>query len=161
MDPKAIIQLFQQDALGKKMIPALAAATIQFSDGAWAMHLAEHCEVFYTELLPLLPLPQQARYSQQYFSSASDPIMRHALQSDTEWSKELAQLIFDHIAKSPYQYNRGFMGNIIHLIPEAVMPYLDNYAPAQEDQKKMWQNTTEHCRKLMTIKTQIIQAFNR
>jgi Family of unknown function (DUF5691) len=161
MEPKAIIQLFQQDALGKKLIPALAAATIQFSDTVWAMHLAEHGDVFYTELLPLLPLPQQALYSQQYFSSAPDPILRHALQSSTEWSRELAQLIFGHIAKSPYQYNRGFISNIIHLIPGAVMPSMDNYAPAQEDLKKMWQNTTEHCRKLMTIKTQIIQAFNR
>lgn len=161
MEPKAIIQLFQQDALGKKMIPALAAAIIQFSDAAWAMYLAEYGEVFYTELLPLLPLPQQAQYSQQYFSSAPDPIMHHALQSNTEWSQELAQLIVGHIAKSPYQYNRSFIGSIIHLMPAAVMPYLENYAPAQEDLKKMWQNTTAYCRKLMTIKTQIIQAFNR
>jgi len=158
--PENIINHFQKDAVGKKMMPALVLAIRQFNDTNWAFLMMQYSEIFYLEILPLLPLQQQEYYSNKFFQDHADSILHYATQRKTEWSTELTKNIFRHIAKNPYQYNRSFFNQHIHLIPVAIVAELEKCTPAEEHQRTMWSNTSDFIIKLITLKIQILKAFN-
>ncbi len=158
--PENIINYFQKDAVGKKMIPALVLAICQFNDSNWAFLFMQYSEIFYLEILPLLPLQQQEHYSNKYFEQHPDSIINYALQIKKEWSVELAKNILKHIAKNPYQYNRSFFNQHIHLLPVAIVAELEKCTPPEEHQRTMWSNTSDYITKLITLKIQTLKAFN-
>ncbi len=158
--PENIINYFQKDTIGKKMIPALVLAIGQFNDSNWAFLFMQYSEVFYLEILPLLPLQQQEYYSNQFFDQHPDSILSYAVERKAEWSLELAKKICRHAAKNPYQYNRNFFSQQIHLLPAAVIAELEKCTPPEEYMQTMWSNTSEYIIKLITIKIQTLKAFN-
>lgn len=162
LDSKAeeIINYFQKDVIGKKMIPALVVAIKKFNDRNWALMMMQYCEVFYIELIPLLPLPQQDVHSIKYFEQYADSIIYHAAQREDEWSTELTKQIFKHAAKNPYQYNRAFFNNHIQLAPAKIALELEKCTPAEEQLRNSWSNTSDYILKLLQLKSQIIQSFN-
>ena len=158
--PEEIIHYFQKEAIGKKMIPALVIAIRKFNDSRWAYMMMQHSEVFYIDLIPLLPLQQQDSYSNKYFEQYPDSIINHAVQREDEWSIELTKQIFRHAAKNPYQYNRSFYNNHIHLIPAKIALELERCTPAEEHLRSTWSNISDYILKLLQLKSQIKQAFN-
>ena len=159
-DPKTIIEQFQKDDIGKKMMPALVIATTKFKDVQWAMHLMQHSSVFYIEIIPLLPLQQQEQYSNQFFEQFADSIIQYAVQRETEWSTTLTKNIFRHLAKNPYNYTRSFFSQYIHLIPAPILAELEKCTPPEEHLRTMWNNTSDYIIKLISLKIQTIKAFN-
>lgn len=158
--PENIINHFQKDTTGKKMMPALVLAIRQFNDSHWAFLMMQHSEIFYLEILPLLPLQQQEYYSNKFFQEHPESILQYATQKKTEWSIELTKNIFRHIAKNPYQYNRSFFNQQIHLIPVEIVAELEKCTPAEEHLRTMWSNASDYIIKLITLKIQTIKAFN-
>jgi Family of unknown function (DUF5691) len=158
--PENIINYFQKDAVGKKMIPALVLAIRRFNDTNWAFLFMQHSQVFYLEILPLLPIQQQEYYSNQFFEQHPDSIVHYAEQRETEWGAQLTKNIFKHAAKNPYQYNRSFFNRHIHLIPVSIVADLEKCTPPEEHLQTMWSNTSDYIIKLITLKIQTLKAFN-
>lgn len=159
-DPKTIIEQFQKDDIGKKMMPALVIATIKFNDVQWALHLMQHSSVFYIEIIPLLPLQEQEKYSNQFFEQFADSIIQYAVQREAEWSTTLTKNIFRHLAKNPYNYTRSFFSEHIHLIPASIVAELEKCTPPEEHLRTMWSNTSDYIIKLISLKIQTLKAFN-
>lgn len=159
-DPETIIDLFQKDTMGKKMLPALVLAITRFQDAKWGLHLMQHSDVFYIDIIPLLQVSQQEAYSNKFFDKYPDNIIYYATQRETEWSVELTKNIFKYTAKNPYQYNRSFYNQHIHLIPGPVVAELEKCTPADEHLRNTWSNTSDYIIKLITLKIQTLKAFN-
>jgi hypothetical protein len=158
--PQTVIDLFQKDNIGKKMMPALVIATSNFKDTDWAFSLAQHSEVFYLEILPLLPVQQQEHFSNKFFEQFPDSIIQFAVQRETEWSMELTKNIFRHIGKNPYNFTRSFLSQYIHLIPAPIIAELEKCTPPEEQLRTMWSNTSDYIIKLITLKVQTLKAFH-
>jgi len=159
-DAKTIIEQFQKDTVGKKMVAALIIATTKFNDAKWAVHLMQYSEVFYLDILPLLPVEQQEFYSNKFFEQHADQIIQYAVQRETEWSTALTKNIFRHVAKNPYQYNRSFFNQHIHLFPAPIVDELEKCTPQEEHFRTMWSNSSEYIVKLVSLKIQTLKAFN-
>ena len=160
MDAGTIIDLFQKNSIGKKLAPALAAAAIQFKTAGWAVQLIEQDEDFYAGLLPLLPLPQQEKYSNKFFEKHTESIIQYAVQREAEWSNELTTNILRHVAKNPYHYHRSFFNHHIQLIPASIIIGLQKIVLTDEGLQVMWNNTSDYIIKLISLKTKVLKAFN-
>jgi hypothetical protein len=159
-DPETIIDLFQKDKTGKKMIPALVIAITRFNDTSWAINFMQHSETFYIDIIPLLQASQQEAYSNKFFDNYPDNIIQYATQRETEWSVELAKNIFKHTAKNPYKYNKSFYNQYIHLIPGPAVAELERCTPAEENLRNTWNNISGYIIKLITLKIQTLKVFN-
>ena len=159
-DAKTIIENFQKDTIGKKMMAALVIATTKFNDAKWAVHLMQYSDVFYLDIMPLLPVQQQEFYSNKFFEQHEDQIIQYAVQRETEWSIELTKNIFRHIAKNPYNYTRSFFNQHIHLFPAPIVGQLEKCTPGEEHFRTMWSNSSDYIIKLISLKIQTLKAFN-
>ena len=155
-----IINYFQKDIIGKKMIRALVGAIRNFKDERWATLMAQHLDTFDIDLLPLLPIQQQEIYGIKNFESHPDKIISLAIERNTEWGLEFTQAIFRHTAKNVYQYNRSFYNLHIHLIPDKIAFSLEKFTPKEEHLQNAWNITSEYILKQLQLKSQTIQSFN-
>jgi hypothetical protein len=155
-----IIGHFQKDETGKKLFPALVLAIKNFNDHQRAIYMMQYSEVFYIDIIPLLPLQQQDHYSNKFFDQHQDTIIGFASEMKTEWSIELTRNIFRHTAKSPYQYTKSFYNQHIHLAPAKIAAELGSFAPQEEYVKNMWNGISDYISKLINLKVNTIQAFN-
>lgn len=160
LTPQEIIELFQREPGTKKLLPALVQACAHFEDKRWAILLMQYSSTFYLDILPLLPATQQEFYSNKFFASHAENIIRYALLRKDEWGLELTRNFFQHAAKNYYQYNRAFFNQQIHLIPLSILPELEKFSPAEEYARGAWANITQHVTKLLQIKQRINQSFN-
>jgi Family of unknown function (DUF5691) len=160
LKPEEIIQAFQKDTTGKKMIPSLVTAIIKFRDTKWAITMMQYSETFYIDIIPLLPLQQQDQYSIKFFEQFPDQMIKFATERETEWHLELALRILEHTAKNSYQYNRSFYNQHIHLLPGKAALSLEKLSPAEDYLKSTWSNTGDYILKLLSLKAQTIQSFN-
>jgi len=158
--PEQIINLFQKNPVSKKMIPALVNAISRFRDERWAIFFMQHSEVFYIDIIPLLPAKQQEYYSIKFFDNYPESILNYALQRQTEWGQEFCLSVLKYTAKNVYQYNRSFYGQYINLIPCSVIPDLPKCVPTEENLQSQWNNNSAYLNKLLTLKSQIQKAFN-
>ncbi len=160
LKPEEIINLFQKDPVGKKLLPALVSAVLNYTDEQWAIFLMQYSSIFYIDLIPLLPAKQQEYYSIKFFNESPDSIIQYVQKIETEWSVDLTKLIFRHTAKNPYQYNRSFYSQTIHLVPAGIVTELEKCTPAEDQFRVTWANTSEHIFKLLSLKLQTLKAFN-
>jgi hypothetical protein len=160
IDPESIIELLQKSGVGKRLLPALAHAVVLGSDTGWALAFMNRSDVFYGDMLPLLPVDKQEHYSIRYFEKHADTIIQNAVQRSDEWSLAFAQLVLPYTARSPYQYNRQFYEQHIEQIPVLIAGELDKYKPKEESQQSLWNNISAYLKKLLGLKTQIFQSFN-
>lgn len=159
VDPVKVINYFQHNEVGKKMMSALVNATVKFQDKEFAIYLMQTSEVFYIDILPLLPPQQQDQYSIEFFASYPEEILRYATQYKQEWSIDLAKLIFQQASKNPYQYSKSFFNNNVELIPAAIIPELEKFVPAEDYYKTMWINTSQYVSKIVGLKNSIKKSF--
>ena len=138
-----LIRLFQDDPIGKRLFPALILSITHFSDTSRALLMMQHADVFYLDLIPLLPTAQQEYYSIKFFQQSPDSIIQYATQREEEWSMDLTLPVLAHADKHPYQYNRAFFSRVIPLIPTAAAD----------------SNPPEQLARLLQLKKQTINAF--
>lgn len=159
-DPEGVIELLQKDKKGKKLLSALIHAVVLRADARWAMAFMKQSETFYLDILPLLPVDKQEFHSQRFFAQHADSIIDYAVKRTDQWSMSFTELVFQHTAKHPYQYNRQFYHQHIERFPASITDGLHKYAPTEEGYKTMWGNTSSYIIKLMGLKTQLFQSFN-
>lgn len=159
LQPQSIIELFQKEDTTKKFISAIVTATIRFSSKQWAIALMQFSNVFYLDILPLIPVQQQEFYSKQFFKGNEQSIIHYATNRDVEWSPELTQLILNYAAANPYNYNKNFYNQHIHLIPIQALNMLDKCTPTEGYASNYWNNIIVHLEKLLILKQQTIQSF--
>lgn len=161
--PEEVVKLFNDDPLGKKLIPALVLSTVHFAEPKHAVPLMQFSSTFYLDLLPLLQPRQQEYYSNKFFATSPDAIIQYSTRRQTEWGLELTESIFRHVSKDSYRYNRTFFNKIVTLIPVGAAALLDK---VQSDVISTggvgaWASISDAIRKLLQLKTQTIQAFNK
>ncbi|MGN6420921.1 MAG: DUF5691 domain-containing protein [Pseudobacter sp.] len=155
-----IVELFQSDALGKKLIPALVLAAVANKDKRWGEILFSKSDVLYTDVLPLLPKEKREASMLRFFDSAAQDIMKAAFESDSPWSLPLASKVMIHIANNPYQYPKNMMQKHIRLIPDEVAGYLDSIKVQEEYKMNLWRSTAAYLKQLLNTRKEIINAFN-
>lgn len=158
--PDAIIRSWQKDDTGKKLIPALVQAVVVYKDLRWATAFMQNSQVFYIDIIPLLPVTEQDFYSLKFIDQFADNIIEHAIKREDAWSVGLTTAIFKHTAKSVYQYNRSFYSRYIHCIPVDIVTELEHCTPAEDHLKSTWANTCEYITTLINLKKQTILSFN-
>jgi hypothetical protein len=159
-EPDIIIRSMQKDPIGKKLMPALVQAVVAFKDQRWATALMQNSQVFYIDIIPLLPVKEQEFYSIRFMDQFSENIIEHAIKREDTWSVDLTRAIFIKTAKSVYQYNRSFYSRYIHCIPVEIVPELEKCAPGEDYLRTTWSNTSEYITTLINLKKQTIQSFN-
>jgi hypothetical protein len=159
LQPQTIIELLQKEETTKKFISAVVVATVRFSSKEWAISLMQFSTVFYLDILPLIPLQQQEFYSKQFFKGHEQSIIHYATNSAVEWSPELTHLILQYTAANPYNYNKSFYKQHIHLIPSQAITILDSCTPTEGYASNYWRNIQPYIEKLLTLKQQTIQSF--
>lgn len=150
-----VIELFQKDEAGRKLIPSLILAIKHFGDRDRAAAFIRHSEVFYIDIIPLLPEDLQETYSQKFFSGHPDNMTDYALQRRTPWSPALARLILKHASEQPYRYTRPFFSKIFPFVPGDVLADLEAFA---ED--NTWRGHVAHITRLVRLRAAIIKAFH-
>lgn len=155
-----IVELFQADALGKKMIGPLVLSAVAHKDQRWGEVLFYNVKVVYLEVLPLIPKQQREEYMVKHFNEFSDLIIDQAFQSESQWSFPLAKSILGYIAGNPYQYQKNVLLKQVMLIPDEVVNILDSLSPPEDYRATMWQNTAEYLRRILHYKKGILNAFN-
>lgn len=157
-----VIELFKKSEEGKRMIPALGLAVSRFKEIEWAKFFIEDEKSFYSDLVPFLEKKERESYLLKFINvnTMTDAVIQLAIKEEEEWGIELTKAIFRHIAKNPYQYNRSFYNQYIHLIPVHIVGELERCTPPEENLRTMWSNTSEYIIKLITLKIQTIKAFN-
>jgi hypothetical protein len=159
MSPAHIIDLFQKDPNGKKLIPAFVRAISRFKDAGWALNFMDHSQVFYIDIIPLLQEQLQEQFSNKLFDRYPDDVIQYAVRRKSEWSIELAVKIIRHAAKNPYQYNRSFFSQQIHLLPVNISGELETCTPQEEHFRSGWNSMSDYIMKLTSLKIQTIKAF--
>ena len=119
----------------------------------------EQSQVFYIDIIPLLNDQQQEQFSNKLFDRYPDDIIQYATRRKSEWSIELAIKILRHAAKNPYQYNRAFFSQHIHLLPVHIVGELERFTPPEEHFRSGWSNMSDYIMKLTSLKIQTIKAF--
>jgi len=158
-----VMELFKKSDEGKRMIPALGLAVAKFKVRDWATHFIAHETSFYPELAPLFEKVQREKYLLKFIdnNNITVSVIEAAEQEEDEWSINLTKAIFEQTSKNPYQYNRAFYGQHVHLIPLSIVDKLQDYLPKEEHLRLTWANISEYIIKLMSLKTQTIKAFNQ
>jgi hypothetical protein len=159
LQPQNIIELFQKEDITKKFISAIVTATIRFSSKEWAIALMQFSNVFYLDILPLIPMQQQEFYSKKFFIGHEQSMIHFATNRDVEWSLELTELILHYAATNPYNYSKSFYNQHIHLIPAQAITMLNNCTPTEDYASNNWNNIKTYIEKLLTLKQQTIQSF--
>jgi hypothetical protein len=159
LQSEAILEIFQKNDTGKKLLPALLTATANFRDARWASVIAENKTGFEKELLALLPVHQRDAYINHFFARNINEVIEYASETEETWSLALARLILKEAALKPYSY-MGFFQKVISQIPVAISTELSSY-PVSEEQyaKTLWTNMSEQISRSLSIKIQINKAF--
>lgn len=155
-----IIGFFQKSEMGKKMLPALVLAIINFRDAALALVMMEYSDICFIDLLPLLPPLQHLTYSIKFFDKYPEQIIGYALEQSNEWNLELAQKIVRFTAANPYKYTRAFYNEHIDRIPVKITSQLQSFTPKELQMQNSWNTLNEHVLKLLQLKSQTIQSLN-
>ncbi|WP_207514671.1 DUF5691 domain-containing protein [Longitalea luteola] len=158
--PDVIIRSMQKDATNKKFLPAMVQAVVAFKDQRWATAFMQNSQVFYIDIIPLLPVKEQEFYSIKFIDQFAENIIEHAIKREDTWSVDLTRAIFIHTAKSVYQYNRSFYSRYIHCIPVGIVGELEKCAPPEDYARATWGNTSDYITRLLELKKQTIQSFN-
>ena len=158
-----VMELFMKSEEGKRMIPALGLAVAKFKAREWAIHFIANDTSFYPDLVPLLDKALREKYLLKFINdnNVTVSVIEAASQQIDEWGIHFTRAIFEQAAKNPYQYNRAFYSQHIHLVPASIVDNLQDYAPKEEQLRSAWNNIGTHINKLASLKTQTIKAFNQ
>lgn len=159
-DKEEVIQLFEKDDLGKRFIPALILAAGRFKDTAWLQLLLDKSTSFYPDVISLLPAAEQEKYTLRLFSNFPQDVITYLSNRNDEWGINITGEVLKWVARNPYQYTRNFFDKHILQIPVAITEELEKLSPEEPAYQATWRNTSEHIRKLLSVKTDIRNAFN-
>ena len=160
--PAEVIELFKRTEEGKKKIPALGNAVGRFHVASWAPLFLDDERSFYMDLIPLLEKKQREQYLLKFINidTIRESVIQKALLEEDEWGIDLTKAILKHAARNPYQFNRSFFNQHIHLLPVQIVGELEKCTPSEEGFRNSWSNMSEYITKLITLKIQAIKAFN-
>lgn len=159
MVPKEIIELFQKDTVGKKMLPAFVHSIKRFADRNWAQAMVEHCQTVYIDLIPLLDVDKQIHYSEKFFQDYPDNMIQYASGFQQEWSIDFTIKVLQHAGKNPYQYTKDFFSRVIHLIPAGVQTAVQGIIGNTDYTANYWSSTKDAVTKLIHLKALTNQSF--
>ncbi len=162
--PQTIIELIQKDKKTALYLPALAIAAVKFKETLWIKALLDHGDASLLDsslVLLIGSLPEQDRdvYAKRFIKEKPQELIQLLLNQEREWSADLAKSVLKYTANEVYQYNKTFYRPAVALIPVSLLHELESFTPAEEGKKVYWKNQQEELSRLLTLKRQILQAF--
>lgn len=157
--PQEIIELFQKDAVGKKMLPAFVLSIKRFNDRNWAQAMVEYCSTTYVDLIPLLETNKQILYTEKFFKDYPDDMIHYASSFQQEWSVDFTIKVLQHAGKNPYQYTKEFFSRVIHLIPAGVQTTVQGIIGNTDYTANYWSATKDAVTKYIHLKALTNQSF--
>lgn len=139
-------------------IPALCVAVSVFKQKKWLPYFLNQ-RVCYPGLADMLNIQQQEEYLLRFTKQNHWGIVQYFSKRKKEVSVEFAIALFKIISDNPYQYNKGFYSNHIHLIPVELLLHWDNIVQKVEDDNQ-WHSYKDYILNLLNLKQQVLQAFN-
>lgn len=140
----------------------MGSAAKRFEEKPWARLFFKLDNYFFPDLIPLASKEEGEAYLLRRFEK--DPQMINAAEIAArfteEWGVELTGAIFKFVRYNPYVYNKTYFNRIIHLIPPAILPSLEKFAPPEEYSRNTWNNNSEYIRRMVSLKIQSQKAFN-
>lgn len=158
--PDKIIDLFLENDEASRLLPAIGLATGRFKNTAWAPLFMGDANRFYADILPLLSKADREAYVLHHFSRAGDMAVNLLTREGGEWSMALTRGVIEHTAKNPYQFNRGFYNQHIHLLPVGIATELKNYKAEESYNQSAWDGISNYVVSLLHLKSQLFQSFN-
>jgi hypothetical protein len=158
--PDKIIDLFLESDEASRYLPAIGMATGRFKNAAWAPLFMGDNNRFYTDILPLLSKGDREAYVLHHFGRVGDMAVNLLTKEDVEWSMALTRRVIEHTAKNPYQFNRGFYNQHIHLLPVGIATELKNYKADESYNQSAWDGISSYVVSLLHLKSQLFQSFN-
>ncbi len=158
-DKVEVLQIFENDDLGKRFIPALILAAGRFKDAVWLRLLLQKSNAFYPDVIPLLPAAEQEAYALKLFSNHPQDVINYLSNRTDEWGLEITGEVLKWMARNPYQYTRNFFDKHVLQLPPGIVDELEKLAPEEPAYQATWRNTSEHIRRLLACKIQINKAF--
>ena len=159
-----IIELLQKDKLTAFYLPAISIAAVQFNDTSWVRTILDKVDKnlignSVVSLLSTLPGEERIKYAVKIFEEQPAQITQLMLESETEWTFDLAKKILKHTASEVYQYNKVFYRQAVAVIPVDILDHLDSFAPGEEQKKTYWQTQRDELARLLSLKQQTLQSF--
>jgi len=158
LDVDTIVQFFIQQKNIQPYLQALIHATVQFKNQQWAAAIMQQSKALYIELLPLLPIQQQEKYSIQFFKKNEYTIIENACNWQQEWSVEFTRLCIQFYAENPSMHSI-FLNKAIACISSSCIHSIHLYTPSDAYKANLWQSNQEALKRLLQLKQNIIQSF--
>jgi hypothetical protein len=158
-----LLKLLQQHSKGRELLSALALGAIRFNDIEWLRIIVGIPGwPFYADAISLLPQNEAEVYAAAHLENDAHAaeIVRKVSDLKNEWSLVLTNNILRFTARNPYQYNRGFYNQIIHLLPTSTISELDKCSPNEGHLKTMWANLSAFIAELLTLKLRVLKSFD-
>jgi hypothetical protein len=158
-DKEEVLQIFENDDLAKRFLPALILAAGRFKDAGWLRLLLKNSKDFYPDVIPLLPAAEQEAYALRLFPNYPQDVINYLSARTDEWGFAITSEVLRWMAGNPYQYTRNFFDKHVLQLPAAIAGELENLSPEEPGYLATWRNTSEHIRRLLDCKAQINHAF--
>ena len=160
---KDIVALFAKHEKGKALLPALAKAAAHFGDKEWMRAVIEvDGDNLHEDAFGLLPQKEAEAYAVLFLpdKTRAGKVIQNVHFFGEEWSPEFAKGVLCYMARSAYQFNRGYFNELAAVLPIAITKELEGCAPKEEYLRTAWNNVSEHITKLLALKQQTIKAFS-
>lgn len=162
LDNKKIIDLFSKNENYKTFMGAFGLAASRFKNLAWLRTIiAIHENSLHLDAFSLLPQKEAEDYALSFLTTddGASSILHIIRHFSKEWGIEFSKAVLKFTSKNPYQYNKSFYNEIIHLLPGPMAFELEKFKPQEEQLEKIWNNLSEHISKLIALKLQTLKTF--
>ena len=163
LSKEALLALFSQSKKGKQLVPAFGAAAVHFKEKDWFKTILASSEnEFYPEAFLLLNHEEKEAYALSFLQkNEQEPTIIEQLKKhhQKEWSIALAKAVLRYTANNSYSYNHSFYNGIILSVPVSIIMELEKCTPTDEYTRNQWSKTSDYIIQLLTLRTQILQAF--
>lgn len=160
--PAEVVELFSKTDEGLRLLGAMGLAVSRFKAAVWAPLFFKLDNYFFYDLISLASKKEGEAYLVRRFEKDPQSINAagFAASLTEQWGIELAAAVLKFAALNPYAYNKTYFNRIIHLIPPAILPSLEQFAPPEEYTRNTWNNNSEYIRRMVQLKIQSQKAFN-
>ncbi len=161
-----IATLFLQKSV--HFLYALTNAAILFKDvECLKIVLFKKENDFYKEAISILPPQEAIDYAVYIFQlehgTNNDHIKSRIIDAvcrdNIYFGEKFSGITGKHIASKPYEYNKKFFNQHIHLIHSTFTNNLESFAPKEEYYKNIWNNQSDNIITLMNTRKQIEKIF--
>ncbi|MFY7899401.1 MAG: DUF5691 domain-containing protein [Chitinophagaceae bacterium] len=158
LNAASIISYFHKQENLQQYLPAIIHATIIFNNANWANSIVQQTNTFHVELIKLLPIEEQEKYSIQFFKENEWSIIENALQWQQEWGVDFTYVFLKYVSEYP-SFPTNYLHKSIACIASKNSELVSKFSPNDTYAADVWLRNKETIIRLLHLKQNIIQSF--